>query len=91
MTAWKKKDGAWAALVLLAGLAFPVWTCAAEQGPLVRGETVSGFDAEAVDGSIKHVTFPKGSNQCCSSSSAAPPATRCRVEPGLRAPAAQAE
>jgi hypothetical protein len=61
-TAAKARRGAWAAAVLaVAVLAFPTSTCAAEQPPLARGETVSGFDAEAVDGSIKHVTFPKGS------------------------------
>jgi hypothetical protein len=61
--AWTKaKRGACAAtLALLAGLAFPVSACAAEQGTLARGETVSGFDAESPDGAIKHVTFPKGS------------------------------
>jgi hypothetical protein len=61
--AWTKaKHGACAAtLALLAGLAFPVSTCAAEQGTLARGETVSGFDAESPDGAMKHVTFPKGS------------------------------
>jgi hypothetical protein len=56
------KDGAWAAaLALVAGLAFPLSTCAAEQATLARGETMSGFDAEAVDGAVKQVTFPKGS------------------------------
>jgi len=61
--AWTSaKDAAWAAAVaLVAGLAFPVSTCAAEQGTLARGETVSAFDAESVDGAVKHVTFPKGS------------------------------
>jgi peroxiredoxin len=56
------KDAGWAAaLALLAGLLFPVSTCAAQEGPLARGDTVSEFDAEAVDGVVKHVAFPRGS------------------------------
>jgi hypothetical protein len=56
------KDVGWAAaLALVAGLAFPASTCAAEQGPLARGETVSEFEAEGVDGVVKHVGYPKGS------------------------------
>jgi redoxin len=56
------KHPAWAAaLAILAGLVSPVSTCAAEQPPLARGDTVSGFDAEGVDGVVKHVAYPKGS------------------------------
>jgi len=55
-------DAGWAAaLALVASLAFPVAAGAAEQPPLSRGETVSQFDAEGVDGVMKHVTYPKGS------------------------------
>ena len=56
------KDAGWAAaLALVAGLLFPVSTCAAEEGPLARGGTVSEFDAFGVDGGAKHVSYPKGS------------------------------
>ena len=48
-------------LALVASVAWPVSTGAADKPPLARGETVSQFDAEGVDGAIKHVTYPKGS------------------------------
>jgi len=60
--AWTKVKAWTAAVALVAGLVFPASTRAAEQGTLAKGETVSGFDAESVDGAVKHVTFPKGSD-----------------------------
>jgi len=54
--------GAAAALILVGALSAPPLAGAAEQPALAKGETVSGFDAEGVDGAIKHVTFPKGSS-----------------------------
>jgi len=60
---WNKSIGVgWAAaLALVAGLGLPASTCAAEQGTLVRGDTVTEFDADAVDGVVKHITYPKDS------------------------------
>jgi redoxin len=56
------KNVGWAAvLALVAGLVFPVATGAAEEVSLARGDTVSEFDAEAVDGVVKHIGYPKGS------------------------------
>jgi len=48
------------ALAVVAGLGSPASTRGA-QVPLARGDTVPAFDAEGVDGVVKHVTYPKGS------------------------------
>ena len=56
-----KGVGGAAALVFVAGLVFPVSTCAAEEAPLARGATVSEFDALGVDGAVQHVGYPRGS------------------------------
>lgn len=56
------KPWAWAAaLALLAAPIFPAAARADDQAPLARGETVSEFDAEGVDGAVKHIGYPKGS------------------------------
>ena len=61
MKGWNKGIGmGWAAALALVALA-PSSIGAAEQGSLARGDTVSEFDAVAVDGAVKHVTYPKDS------------------------------
>ncbi len=60
--AWRKaRDVRWlAALALVAALAAPAGTAVNE--PLAPGDTVLPFDAEGLDGVMKHVDYPKGSS-----------------------------
>jgi peroxiredoxin len=56
-----RKAGSWTAVVLSAVLAAPAAAGPPVTAPLAPGETVQPFDAEGVDGVMKHVDFPKGS------------------------------
>ena len=57
-----KRGTAALTLALAAVLVSPPIAAGTEQPALAKGETVSAFDAEGVDGAVKHVTFPKGSS-----------------------------
>jgi hypothetical protein len=55
-------------LVALLGVVFawPAWPASSDLPPqaaqiLQVGESVPAFDAEGIDGDVKHITFPKGS------------------------------
>jgi thiol-disulfide isomerase/thioredoxin len=57
-----KKAASWtAAVVLSAALVPPAAAGPPLKAPLASGETVQPFDAEGLDGVMKHVDFPKGS------------------------------
>jgi peroxiredoxin len=49
------------ALTLWATLVCPAGAGAEVTGPLAPGDTVQPFDAEGLDGLVKHVAYPKGS------------------------------
>ena len=55
-----RRTAVWTAAALLAALVAPVGAGPAA-APLVAGEIVQPFDAEGIDGAMKHVDFPKGS------------------------------
>ena len=57
-----KKAASWtAAVVLSAALVPPAAAGPPLKAPLASGEMVQPFDAEGLDGVMKHVDFPKGS------------------------------
>jgi hypothetical protein len=56
-----RKAASWTALVVSAALVAPAAAGPPVTAPLAAGETVQPFDAEGLDGAIKHVDFPKGS------------------------------